>query len=135
MSSRHHSFSLSRSGLKPGYYVPVRLRIVDTLTVLSGIPTVVAILTIAMVSLWWADRLGLGVIWRSPIAFCVYLGVVLFVGGWSVWLTAIAVLRFVFRITGMMTEAEARHYPLRADKHHVDPWPEAWQRPEIRDTA
>jgi hypothetical protein len=135
MSARHHSFTLSRSGLKPGCYVPARLRIVDTLTVLSGVPMVIAVIALAMTSLRWADRIGLGVIWRNPIAFCAYFGAVLLATGWTVSLTAIATLRFVFRITGMMTKAEAQFYPLRADKKRVDPWPEAWQKPDVRGTA
>ena len=92
MSARHHSFTLSRSGLKPGYYVPARLRIVDTLTVLSGVPLVIAVIAFAMTSLRWADQVGLGVIWRNPIAFYVYLGAVMLATGWTIWLTAIAVL-------------------------------------------
>ena len=31
---RHYSFTLSRPGLKPDHHVPLRLRIVDTLTLL-----------------------------------------------------------------------------------------------------
>jgi hypothetical protein len=135
MSARHHSFTLSRSGLKTGYYVPARLRIVDTLTVLSGVPMVIVIIAFAMASLRWADQIGLGVIWRNRVAFYVYLGAVLLATGWTVSLTGIAVLRFVFRITGMMTKAEAQCYPLRADTKCVDLWPEAWQKPDVRGTT
>jgi len=135
MSARRHSFTLSRSGLKTGYYVPARLRIVDTLTVLSGVPMVIAVIAFAMASLRWAGQIGLGVIWRNPIAFYVYLGAVLLATGWTVSLTTIAVLRLVFRLTGMMTKTEARCYPLRAGKRGVDPWPEAWQKPDGRGTT
>lgn len=135
MSARHHSFTLSRSGLKAGYYVPTRLRIVYTLTVLSGVPMVIAVIAFAMASLRFADQIGLGVIWRNPIAFYMYCGAVLLATGWTVSLTATAILRVFFRITGMMTRAEAQHYPLRADKNYIDPWPEAWQKPDVRGTT
>lgn len=132
MSARHQSFTLSRSGLKADHYVPTRLRIVDTLTALSGVPMVIAVLTLAMASLRLADRFGLGVIWRNQFAFYAYVIVVLFIAGWTVSLITIYLLRCVFRITGMMTEPEAQSYPLRADKKCIDPWPESWQRPNAR---
>jgi hypothetical protein len=132
MSAPDYSFTLSRSGLKPGYYIPARLRIVDTLTLFSGVPMFIAVIAIAMASMRWADQIGLDVIWRNSIAFYAYLGAVLLGASWTVWLTATAVLRFVFRITGMMTKAEAHCYPLRADKKCVEPWPEPWQKPVVR---
>lgn len=135
MSGRQYSFTLARSGLKPGYYVPVRLRIVDTVTILSGVPIFVAAIALAMASARWAGQIGLGVVWREPAVFFVCLCVMLLAAIWILWLTAVAALRLVFRITGMMTKAEARYYPLRADKRCVDPWPEAWQKAEVGGAA
>lgn len=129
MFSRHQSFTLSRSGLKPGYYVPVRLRVVDTLTIFSGLPMVITIVALAMVSFRWADQLGLGVIWRNAFAFYAYVIAVLLIVSWAVYWTAVGVLRFAFRLAGMMTREEAKSFPLRADKKRVDPWPESWQKP------
>ena len=129
MSSQHHSFLLSRAGLKAGYYVPLRLRIVDTLTVLSGLPIYIAAIVFVMSSFRWIDQFGLGVIWRNPLAFLAYIIVVMFIAAWTVYLTSIAILRFMFRMIGMMTATEAKYYPLRADKKCFDPWPDAWQKP------
>jgi hypothetical protein len=129
MSARHQSFTLSRSGLKPGYYVPVRLRVVDTLTIFSGVPMVITIIALVMISFRWADRLGLGVIWRNPFAFCAYAIAVLFMAGRAVSWTAVGVLRITFCLTGMMPREESKSFPLRADKKRVDPWPESWQKP------
>lgn len=129
MSSRHQSFTLSRAGLKTGYFVPLRLRIVDTLTVVSGVPMVIAVVAIVMASFRWIDQIGLGVIWKNQFAFYAYVVVVMLITSWTVSLTSIGVLRFTFRIIGMMTKTEAKSYPLRADKKCFDPWPDAWQKP------
>ena len=110
MATPHHSFTLPRPGLKAGYYVPLRLCIVDTLSVLSAVPLVVALVALLVNSLSWADRLGLGVIWRNPFAFYAYaIGTALIVG-WGGSYTAVALLRFVFRVAGMMTREEARSF-------------------------
>lgn len=129
MSAQHKSFTLSRVGLKPGHYVPLRLRLVDTLYIASWVPMVIAIIGLAMGSFGWADQLGLGIIWRNHFAFCAYMIAVLFIVSRVVSWTGVAVLRFAFRLAGMMTEEEARSFPLRADKRCVDPWPESWQKP------
>lgn len=123
------SFTLARPELKAGFYVPVRLRVVDTLTIVSGVPAVVLMIAVCMVSLRWADRLGLGVIWRNEFAFYAYVMVVVLVAGWTAGSAAVAVLRVLFRLAGMMTRDESRSFPLRADKKRVDPWPESWLRP------
>jgi len=129
MSTRHQSFTLSRPGLKSGHYVPMRLRVADTVAVFSGVPMVIAIIALAMISFRWADRFGLGVIWRNTFAFYAYVIIVLVIARWAVCFSAVGVLRFLFRLTGMMTEEEAKSFPLSARKGRVDPWPESWQRP------
>lgn len=92
---------------------------------------VIVILAVAMASLRWADRIGLGVIWQSELAFYAYAVAVLLIASWTVYLAAVAVLRCAFRVTGMMTRDEAKCYPLRADKRRVEPWPETWQKPDV----
>jgi hypothetical protein len=129
MSARHKSFTLSRDGLKPEHYVPLRLRVVDTLYIASGVPMVIAIVGLVMVSFRWADQLGLGMIWRNQTAFYAYVIGVFVIASWVVCWAAVGALRFVFLLTGMMTKEEARSFPLRAGKKCVDPWPESWQRP------
>lgn len=126
---RHMSFTLSRPGLKPGHYVPLRLRMVDTLTILSGVPAAVTIVVSALVALRWADQIGFAVIWRNRLAFYAYSIVVAGIAGWTVSLGMLGVLKFAFCLAGMMTREEAKWFPLQAGKGRVDPWPESWQVP------
>ena len=127
---RHYSFTLSRPGLKPGHYVPLRLRIVDTLTGLSGVPMVIVMFGVVFLSLGLADKIGLGAIWRSLFAFYAYVIVVTFVVGWTLWFASTFWLRVIFRSLGMLTRDEAVHYPLEVSKKDIAPWPESWQKPE-----
>ena len=129
MSGQHMSFTVTRSGLKSGFYVPARLRLVDTLTIVSWVPVIIMIIAIGIASLGWVDRFGLGIVRQNRFAFCAYVIVVMFVAGRVVPWTATRILRIAFRISGLMTEEEAQSFPLRADKQRVDPWPETWQRP------
>ena len=123
--SRHKSFTLSRDGLKPGCYVPLRLRIVDTLSAASMIPISVAIMGIMMVSFRWADQVSQ----FGFIAFITYQFVVLIVGSLLAFWAGDHVLRIAFRFTGMMTKEEAHDFPLGAGHRRIDPWPNSWQRP------
>jgi len=47
---RRHSFTLSRPGLKPDRHVPLRLRMVDILTVLSTLPFMIAVVGVSMMA-------------------------------------------------------------------------------------
>ncbi len=128
---RHYNFTLSRPGLKPGHHVPLRLRIVDTLTVLGGVPMLIAAIGVSMVSLTWADKLGLGVIWKNPFAFYGYVTIVIFVAIGTLYFRYIVLLRAFFRCLGMLTRQEAIDYPLEAFKRRrLSPWPESWQKPD-----
>ena len=129
MSTRHQSFTLSRPGLKSGHYVPLRLRVVDTLAVFSGVPMVIAIVALGMISFRWVDRLGLGLIWQNEFAFCAYWIVVLTLARFAVCYTGIHMLKVSFRVSGMMTRLEAESFPLNAGKGGTDAWPETWQKP------
>jgi hypothetical protein len=127
---QHHSFTLSRPGLRPGYYVPLRLRIVDTVTVLSGIPMLVAAIGISILSLALAEPLGLGIIWRNQWAFRGYAACALLLSSWILYLWFTGLLRLFFRFLGMMTREESQDYPLKVSKNRFDPWPEYWQKAE-----
>jgi hypothetical protein len=127
---QHYTFSLSRPGLKPGCYIPLRLRVVDTVTILSSIPMVIMAIGIAILSLAWAEPLGLGVIWRNQWAFLGYAALVLFLSSWTLYFWCVGMLRCLFRFLGMMTREEATCYPLEASKKRIDPWPECWQKSE-----
>ena len=96
---------------------------------------VIATIAIGMASFHWVDEFGLHVIWQNQFAFYAYFTAVLFIVGWTVSLTGIAVLRIAFRITGMMTRDEAEYYPLRANTYRVDPWPENWQKSDVSGEA
>lgn len=128
MLSRHLSFTLSRSGLKPGHYVPARLRIADTLTVFTAVLNLVVVITLAVMSLQWSVQLGMGFIWKNPVAFVVYSVTVTVLAGWAVEFASVRVLRRLFRIFRMITDEEARSYPLISGKHRFDPWPDSWQK-------
>ena len=93
---RHYSLTLSRPGLKPGYYVPFRLRIVDTATVLSGIPTGLAAIGVGMFSPRWAQQLGLGIVGRNQWACFGCMILVLFVTAWILYFWSIGLLRLLF---------------------------------------
>ena len=129
MTTPYYRFTLSRPGLKAGYEVPVRLRFVDTATIFSGVPVVTGSIAFSMISLSRANQLGLGVIWQNVFALYVYSAIVLLSVTWITWLLLIAILRFVFQITGMLTKEESHFYPLRTDKRSIDPWPDSWQYP------
>lgn len=120
---RHQSFTLSRPGLKPGYYVPARLRAVDTSTIVSSIPAFVALLALVKISFVLARRLDFGDM--NPFAFYAYLIAVLVIAAWAISLAMIAVMRFAFLVTGMMTKSESHSFPL----DRFDPWPDSWQQP------
>ena len=127
MATRYYRLTLSRPGLKEGYNIPLRLRVVDTITILSGIPIIFATLGIGMVSLNWATPFGLGPIWENVFAFIAYIFVVISFLSWIMWWIMIALLRFVFVVSGLMTKAESQSYPLKCDKRSVAPWPDSWQ--------
>ena len=127
MPSRHQSFALSRPGLKPGHYVPLRLRIVDTLTIVSWLPMVISILAFAILALRVAGDFG--VIVKNPIAVCICLLAALFVAGWAIPLNAMRTLRFLFRVLGMMTAEEEESFPLDTENGDLAPWPDSWQKP------
>jgi hypothetical protein len=131
---RHYSFALSRPGLKAGCYVPLRLRVVDTVTMLSGVPMLIAAIGISMWSLGWAQQLGLGIIWRKHWALYGYMLLILFASAWILYFWCIGLLRLIFRCLGMMTEEESQYYPLEASKKRFDPWPGCWQREEKEGT-
>ncbi len=127
---QHYGFTLSRPGLQPGFYVPLRLRVVDTVTVLSGIPMLIAAISIWMLSFAWAEPLGLGIIWRNQWAFLGYAALVLFLSSWILYFWYTGMLRLLFRCLGMMTRGESQYYPLGGSKAELDPWPECWQKDE-----
>ena len=131
---QHYSFALSRPGLKPEHYIPLRLRVVDTVTVLSGIPMLIAAISIGILSLGWAQQLGLDIIWKNQWAFVGYLLFVLFVSAWFAYFCCVGLLRLFFRCLGMMTREESQYYPLEASKKRFAPWPECWQKDAKRRT-
>jgi hypothetical protein len=128
MAGQHHSFMLSRPGLEPGHHVPLRLRIVDTTTVLSSIPILIAVIAICVMSFSWAERLGLDIFWKNLWAAYSYMVVVLLLSSWTIYYLHVGLLRLLFRCLGMMTQEESQRYPLKMSKDHVDPWPECWQK-------
>jgi hypothetical protein len=125
---RHQSFTLSRPGLKPGYYVPVRLRVVDGVTLLSGIPMLIAIFAITFLSIDWVKALWPGIILGNPLVFFGYLVFIFLLSSWIVYYYFIGFLRILFLCLGMMTRAESQYFPLEASKRKVDSWPECWQK-------
>ncbi len=131
MTTPYYRFTLSRPGLKAGYEVPVRLRFVDTATIFCGIPIVIVSITITIDSISWANQLGLGTILQNTYVFFAYLIIAFFGAVWITWLSLIAILKLVFRITCMLTKEESKFYPLRTDKRSIDPWPDSWQYPCI----
>lgn len=127
-TSSQMSFTLARTGLKEDHYIPFRLRLVDTFAIVSGVPLLALIFTAVFQSFRLAEFVGLGNQLQNPIAFCGYL-----VG--AIWLWAVilshywyAMMRGMFQLMGLLNRDEARSFPLRADKHCVDPWPDSWQR-------
>jgi hypothetical protein len=124
MPGQHYSFMFSRPGLKPGHRVPLRLRLVDTLTVLSSIPLVIAI---CIIPFSWVDRLGLDIVWKNQWAFYGYMVLVLLVSSWAIYLPYIGLLRLLFHCLGMVTQEESQHFHLKASKDRIGPWPECWQ--------
>lgn len=126
---RHHSFTLSRPGLKPGYDVPRRLRVVDTVTTLSGIPLFALTVAAVFLSVRVADHVGLGAVGKNPWAFFGYVLAVFYVASWGFCLSLVRVFRLLFRYLALMTEEESRYYPLRASKGRFDAWPDCWQEP------
>ena len=134
-NQRQMSFTLSRGGLKPDHYIPVRLRFADTLSIASGIPLIILI----MVCWFKVVPFLVSVV---PVAlaqnhFLCYLLVMvpsfllcyLAIGRFWTWS-----LRFVFRIIGLLSTEEAVHVPLVTDKRRCDPWPAAWQRAVERES-
>ena len=107
--------------------MPLRLRIVDTIAIFSGLPAIVAVGAIVVASFRLANQLGMRPMLQNQFAFLAFGISIVVASVWIVSWLSIRFLRLVFRSTGLMTHAEARFFPLRADKDRIDPWPDEWQ--------
>ena len=125
---RHYSFMLSRPGVKPGHYVPFRLRIVDTVTFFSGIQALLMAIIVSTFCTRLAQQAGLMNFGRNPWAYIGCFILVLYIATWIFYLRGIGILRVLFLCLGMMTREEAQYYPLEVSKKRFDPWPECWQK-------
>ena len=123
------SFTLSREGLKPGQYIPLRLRFVDTFSIASGVPLLALVfyawiqLAKLLKPLWPAV-----VLQNDAIAFFAILLPLFFLCIVSIGRFWEFSLRVLFTMIGLLSVEEAKHFPLAADKRRCDPWPESWQR-------
>jgi len=123
------SFTLSREGLKPDHYIPVRLRFVDSFGIASGLPL------FALVFYTWIQLAKLlkplipaAVLQNDAIAFFAFLLPLFFLCIFSIGRFWEFSLRALFTMIGLLSVEEAKHFPLAADKHRCDPWPANWQR-------
>lgn len=122
-----YSFSLDRPGVRYGYRVRRRLRVVDTATIVVELAA-----GFASIGLWiWSlGRIKQVVHVNHPaailaIALAGFLFVIYTVDAAVLWL-----LRCLFRLSGLMSREEAQSYPLRWGKRCIDPWPATWQERE-----
>lgn len=122
------SFTLNRVGLKEAHYIPLRLRFVDSLSIVSGVPLLVLIFAAVFQSFQLANLAGLGNQLQNVVAFFAYLIAAIWFWAWILSKAWIAALRLLLQLTGLLKSEEARSFPLRADKHCVDPWPDSWQK-------
>ncbi|MEL6107732.1 MAG: hypothetical protein AAFU85_17030 [Planctomycetota bacterium] len=122
------SFTLARSGLLPGHYVPFRLRAADTFTAFAQAPSLIlAIASIGSVRAWLVS-------WGFDPTRLYSVLQVLLTATYILLATVILVqvvtlaLRYIFLIAGILSREEARSYPL-AMAWNPAPWPESWQKP------
>ena len=123
------SFTLSREGLKPDHYIPVRLRFVDSFGIASGLPL------FALVFLVWSHlvqqlkpMIPAAVLRNGAIAFFTVLAPLFFFCLFFIGRFWESLLRVFFKTIGFLNKEEAMYFPLAADKRRCDPWPESWQR-------
>lgn len=132
---RHYSFSISRPGLKPGYTIPSRFRLVDALTLLSAFPqiAVMGLIIVEYLKAAWDGRLG--PIFQNAYVYLACMLAVVCTTIWTVSRIFTVILRFLFRVLGLLSQEESRLYPLEISKHYVAPWPESWQQAETEITT
>jgi hypothetical protein len=124
-----YSFFLDRPGLKDGFMVPLRLRIVDAVgqwaqigSVLISCITVLGCISILKNILPSSSVLDFLMIFPLFLLFCISLGITIpFVERFYVTLV---------RLIGLLSKEEVLHLPLRFERGRVDPWPDAWQKPQ-----
>ena len=121
-----HSFSLDRPGLRPGYRVGRRLRIVDTVTIALGVASGFASI---LLWVWLIGRIKQVIILNNAFAILAitFAGLTLVI--YVVHMGIIWWMRLLLLLTGLLSKQEARSYPLRWGKQCVDAWPETWQEP------
>ncbi len=116
----------SRPGIQQGFRVYPGLRFVDAGSV--GCHTFTQLFGMLLwIMLPWREFFHQQVapFWLLVCGFA--MGMILALG-----LTATITtftLRCLFRFTGILSAEQAKYYPLKANKTHVDPWPRCWQEP------
>ena len=116
----------TRPGLQEGFHVSARLRFVDAASV--GCHVVAHL----FVMLFWIMLPWQEFFERELAPFWWLVGGFTIGGVFVLCLTTIITtfaLRSLFRRAGLLTAEQAKHFPLRSRKLHIDPWPPCWQEP------
>jgi hypothetical protein len=131
MTKGRYSFTLDRPGVATGYRVKPRLRWVDTITVIADLPALGVAAFLCFQCWRWDDQFGLGLIDPRQWTFFPIMGILAVTCLLAATFATRTALRLIFLTTGMLTPEEARHYPLKASKEQIDPWPECWLEPDF----
>lgn len=122
-----YSFCLDRPGVRYGYQVKRRLRIIDSVTIAGQIVSVFTSIGIWVWLLRWLKQV---VVLNHPVVIVAVMGAIFMVVIYSVPMAVVWWMRVLFLVTGLLSKEEARSYPLNCGKHGMHAWPEAWQEPE-----
>ena len=123
-----YSFFLDRPGLKEGYTVPLRLRVVDSIGQMVGLLSLIAAGFVAVLcSATLPAKLFDYPAVTLSMTFVVYLIMLLVMR--FLHPVEIGIYKLAVRYSGLLSEEELRHIPLRYERGVVDPWPDEWQKP------
>jgi hypothetical protein len=131
---RSPSFSAARPGLRVGFRVKARLRVVEVFGSLIEITSTF----VALGAVYASMPIWLRLVGELPLSGLVFTAVVVIV-----FLASLSIVRYAlfamaslaFRMLRLMDAQEAAHFPLQGWRRHpvygrrLRPWPDSWQEP------
>jgi hypothetical protein len=126
---RSPSFSTARPGLRSGFHVKSRLRVVEFCTFLLEVAaTLIALITVYVSMPLWIHKVG--AVPASEIVFGIVVLFIFLASHWILRSVFLSTASFLFRRLHLMNAQEAKYFPLTGSKRRLEPWPENWQEPQ-----